>query len=286
MNKFIYLLFVLSASTLLFSCGNKTDKEWQAQVDSLQTALEKKTTDYQQMDEALTVISNGLDSIAMQESELFNPDRESPRLNQQEIKNALQHYKETLKTQRERIAQLEQQLNGSTDEVRKLQRVVIALKAQLVEKESQIAALQEEVNGKNFTIGKLKTHMTSLSQKTEEQQQVISMQNKIMETQDKQLNEAYVVMAEKSALKKAGLLKGGFLKKSTVDLSAVDKSMFKTIDVRVVTEIEIDAKKPTILTPMPADSYKIEKTGKKSVLHITDPDRFWQSSKYLIIQTN
>ena len=286
MNKFIYLLFVLSASTLLFSCGNKTDKEWQAQVDSLQTALEKKTTDYQQMDEALTVISNGLDSIAMQESELFNPDRESPRLNQQEIKNALQHYKETLKTQRERIAQLEQQLNGSTDEVRKLQRVVIALKAQLVEKESQIAALQEEVNGKNFTIGKLKTHMTSLSQKTEEQQQVISMQNKIMETQDKQLNEAFVVMAEKSALKKAGLLKGGFLKKSTVDLSAVDKSMFKTIDVRVVTEIEIDAKKPTILTPMPADSYKIEKTGKKSVLHITDPDRFWQSSKYLIIQTN
>jgi predicted nucleic acid-binding Zn-ribbon protein len=286
MNKLIYLLFVLSASTLLFSCGNKTDKEWQAQVDSLQTALEKKTTDYQQMDEALTVISNGLDSIAMQESELFNPDRESPRLNQQEIKNALQHYKETLKTQRERIAQLEQQLNGSTDEVRKLQRVVIALKAQLVEKESQIAALQEEVNGKNFTIGKLKTHMTSLSQKTEEQQQVISMQNKIMETQDKQLNEAFVVMAEKSALKKAGLLKGGFLKKSTVDLSAVDKSMFKTIDVRVVTEIEIDAKKPTILTPMPADSYKIEKTGKKSVLHITDPERFWQSSKYLIIQTN
>ena len=286
MNKFIYLLFVLSASTLLFSCGNKTDKEWQAQVDSLQIALEKKTTDYQQMDEALTVISNGLDSIAMQESELFNPDRESPRLNQQEIKNALQHYKETLKTQRERIAQLEQQLNGSTDEVRKLQRVVIALKAQLVEKESQIAALQEEVNGKNFTIGKLKTHMTSLSQKTEEQQQVISMQNKIMETQDKQLNEAFVVMAEKSALKKAGLLKGGFLKKSTVDLSAVDKSMFKTIDVRVVTEIEIDAKKPTILTPMPADSYKIEKTGKKSVLHITDPERFWQSSKYLIIQTN
>ena len=138
MNKLIYLLFVLSASTLLFSCGNKTDKEWQAQVDSLQTALEKKTTDYQQMDEALTVISNGLDSIAKQESELFNPDRESPRLNQQEIKNALQHYKETLKTQRERIAQLEQQLNGSTDEVRKLQRVVIALKAQLVEKESQI----------------------------------------------------------------------------------------------------------------------------------------------------
>ena len=286
MNKLIYLLFVLSASTLLFSCGNKTDKEWQAQVDSLQTALEKKTTDYQQMDEALTVISNGLDSIAMQESELFNPDRESPRLNQQEIKNALQHYKETLKTQRERIAQLEQQLNGSTDEVRKLQRVVIALKAQLVEKESQIAALQEEVNGKNFTIGKLKTHMTSLSQKTEEQQQVISMQNKIMETQDKQLNEAYVVMAEKSALKKAGLLKGGFLKKSTVDLAAVDKSLFKAIDVRVVTEIEIDAKKPTILTPMPADSYKIEKTGKKSVLHITDPERFWQSSKYLIIQTN
>lgn len=286
MKKLSYWLFLLFATTALVSCGNKSDKEWQEQVDSLQTALEKKSADYRQLDEALTVISTGLDSIAMQETAIFNPDKESPHPNQQQIKEALDHYKETLKTQRERIAQLEKQLSGSNNEVGKLQRIVIALKAQLAEKESQIASLQQDLDGKTITIDILKGRMNSLAQRSENQQRVITMQNQIMETQDKQLNEAYVVMGSKSELKKSGLLKGGFMKKSSVDLSAVDKSLFKAIDVRVVTEIEINAKKATVLTPMPADSYKIEQTGKTCVLRISDPERFWQSSKFLIIQTN
>jgi hypothetical protein len=112
------------------------------------------------------------------------------------------------------------------------------------------------------------------------------MQNKIMETQDKQLYEGYVIMGKKSDLKKAGLLKGGFLKKSTLDVSSVDKSLFQVIDTRVVTDIAISSSSPKLLTQVPEDCYSIEKTGKTSVLRITNPARFWEVSKYLIIQTN
>ena len=286
MKRLSYWAFLMFISVTLISCGGKSDAEWKEQVDSLQTALKQNNADYQQLNEVLTVISESLDSIAMQESELFKADKESPMPNQQAIKENLARFKESLKTQRERIEQLEKQLNNSNGEVKKLQRIIIALKAQLTEKESQIAALQQEVSGKNITIADLRTRMGTLTQESEQQQRVISMQNKIMETQDQQLNEGYVIIASKSELKKAGLLKGGFLKKSTVDLSGIDKSLFKAVDIRVVTEIAIDSKSPTIITQMPADSYQIEKTGKTSVLRVTNPERFWEVSKYLIIQIN
>lgn len=286
MKKLCYGLCAILMGATLFSCAGKSQSDLQHKVDSLQTSLENMTTDYHQLGEALNVISVGLDSISMMESGLFNPSKESPRPNQREIKEKLNHFKETLKSQRERISLLEQQLGASTNETRSLQRIVVVLRAQLTEKESQIEALQNELGNKNLTIDDLQYRLKTISQQSEDQERLITMQNKIMETQDKQLYEGYVIMGKKSDLKKAGLLKGGFLKKSTLDVSSVDKSLFQVIDTRVVTDIAISSSSPKLLTQVPEDCYSIEKTGKTSVLRITNPARFWEVSKYLIIQTN
>lgn len=286
MKKLCYGLCAILMGATLFSCAGKSQSDLQHKVDSLQTSLETVTADYHQLGEALHVISVGLDSISMMESGLFDRSKESPRPNQREIKEKLDHFKETLKSQRERISLLEQQLGASTNETRSLQRIVVVLRAQLAEKESQIEALQNELGGKNLTIDDLQRRLQSVSQRSEDQERLIKMQNKIMETQDKQLYEGYVIMGTKSELKKSGLLKGGFLKKSTLDVSSVDKSLFKVIDTRVVTEISISSNSVKLLTQVPEDCYTIEKTGKTSVLRITNPTRFWEVSKYLIIQTN
>lgn len=273
-----YLLTVLSIC--FFSCTNKSDSDLNTRADSLQVALDKRNAEFLQLEGYLTVISTGLDSISMQESEIFNPDKESPILNHEMIKSKLASFKQTLKTQRETIAQLEKKLNNNNSYSKKLQRIIIALKAQLEEKESQIATLQNELNHKNVTINELGQRMGMLSQQATEQQEVIASQNKMLQTQDDIMNEGYILIASKKGLKELGILK-----RSKVDYSKIDRSQFKTIDIRLVTEMDINAKKPKILSQMPEDSYVIEKKpNKSSVLRILDPNKFWSVSKYLIIQ--
>lgn len=284
MKKLSYL--VLSLVTIcLFSCGNKSAAD-QAHVDSLETSLVESTADNQQLNEFLTVVATALDSIEMQETQLYNTGSESPVPNQAKIKSQLSHLKETLKSQRERIGQLEKQMKLDADNAKKLQRVVTALKNQLADKEKQIASLEEEIADKNITIDGLRNYMSQLRQQNTQQQEVIESQSQTMQAQDQQLNEAYIIMATKSALKDAGLLKGGFLKKSKIDINNVDKNLAMTIDIRKTTEINIDSKHVKVLSQMPTDAYTIENGKEKSVLRISNPTRFWSVTRFLIIQTD
>ena len=284
MKKIIYYLFVTCIAVTFFACGNKTDQ--QQLIDSLQTALQQRNADYQQLDEFLTVVSNGLDSISLQESDILKTSEESPIPNREQIKEDLQRFQQTLKDQRERISDLEKRLNYNTIQGRKMKAVIESLKAQLAEKESQVASLQDELNNKNITIKDLNTRLTTISAHSQEQEQIITSQNDLISKQDNALNEGYVLIASKKVLKDADLLRGGLLTKKKADYTKLEanKRMFRTIDTRVVTELEILSKNPTIMTQVPEGTYTLEKSGDKTILKILDPVRFWDASKYLIIQ--
>ena len=284
MKKIIYFLFVTCIAVTFFACGNKTDQ--QQLIDSLQTALQQRNADYQQLDEFLTVVSNGLDSISLQESDILKTSEESPIPNREQIKEDLQRFQQTLKDQRERISDLEKRLNYNTIQGRKMKAVIESLKAQLAEKESQVASLQDELNNKNITIKDLNTRLTTISAHSQEQEQIITSQNDLISKQDNALNEGYVLIASKKVLKDADLLRGGLLTKKKADYTKLEanKRMFRTIDTRVVTELEILSKDPTIMTQVPKGTYTLEKSGDKTILKILDPVRFWDASKYLIIQ--
>ena len=284
MKKIFYFVFATCTAITFFSCGTKSDQ--QQLVDSLQTALEQRNADYQQLDEFLTVVSAGLDSISAQESDIVKTSEESPIPHREQIKENLSKYQQTLKDQRVRIAELEKRLNYNTDQGRKMKAVIESLKAQLAEKESQIAALQNELDNKNVTIQDLNTRLTNITVHSQAQEKIITSQNDLINKQDNALNEGYVLIASKKVLNDADLLRGGLLSKKKADYTKLEanKRMFRAIDTRVVTEFEILSKNPTIRTQVPEGTYTLEKTGEKTILKITDPVRFWDASKYLVIQ--
>ncbi len=283
MKKLFSLMLAATMALTFFSCGNKTS-ELEARADSLQTALNQRNNDYRDLDEFLTIISAGLDSITRQESDIFNPSKESPVPNREQIKADLEHFQQTLKEQRNRIEELEKKLGSNTKNARKMKAIIISLKAQLTEKESQIAKLQEEVASSNLTIQELTARMNTLAQRSASQSRIISSQNKILETQDQIINEGYVMIGTKKQLMEAGVITKKFLGSAKVDYSNIDKRTFRSIDTRVVTELEINSKSPDIMTKVPDDSYKMERKGDKTILRIVDPSRFWSVSKYLIIK--
>ena len=64
-----------------------------------------------------------------------------------------------------------------------------------------------------------------------------------------------------------------------------DKSYFTKIDIRIDKEIKLYSKSAAILTAHPASSYTLERDANKQyVLRITNPQAFWSTSKYLVVQ--
>ena len=63
--------------------------------------------------------------------------------------------------------------------------------------------------------------------------------------------------------------------------------MFKTVDITQTNTIPINSKEAKLVTSHPSDSYKLQvENDKVTNIVITDPDKFWKASKYLVILTN
>ena len=64
-----------------------------------------------------------------------------------------------------------------------------------------------------------------------------------------------------------------------------NKGYFTKIDIRVNKEIKLYSKSAHLLTAHPSNSYTLTTdTNGQYVLRITDPQTFWSTSKYLVIQ--
>ena len=265
------LFFSLMATCLLmtvFSCGNGSTAT-QQQMDSLQAAYDQRNADYENLNEYLTVIANGLDSIAVQEGQLFASSGESPSLS------------------REQIAALEKKLKNSNAATAHLRTIIQSLNDQIAAKDAELDQLRKELSNRNVSIEYLMASMKSLQDKSDRQQQTITQQESALQAKDDQINEGFVKMGPKSELKKLGLLSGGsLLKKSKVDYDNMDKKLFQRIDIRKTKRIEIPFKKAKILTAVPSDSYSMEQRDDYNYLIITNVERFWSVSNYLIIQTD
>ena len=65
------------------------------------------------------------------------------------------------------------------------------------------------------------------------------------------------------------------------------RSYFTMADQRSLTSLPLHSKKAKVLTSQPSDSYQIvnDANGMK-VLNITNPEKFWATYKYLVIQVD
>jgi hypothetical protein len=98
--------------------------------------------------------------------------------------------------------------------------------------------------------------------------------------QDKELNTAWYVFGTKRELKEQNILKSGEVLQGNFN-----KNYFTKIDIRVDKEIKLMSRDAKLLTNHPAGSYTLERDANKQyVLRITNPQQFWSTSKYLVVQ--
>ena len=275
-------LFALMCT--MIACGDKTKSNPEA--DSLRTQLSAQMEEMDEMNLFLDAVNMSMDSVVNMEGNVLRTTGESPLSRKEQIQKNVEAYKLILQQQRERLDILEKKLKDNNAYAGKMQKTIAALKQQLEEKDQAIIKLSEELEQRNFQIEELKDNVDNLNVQVAELEEDSKAKQDEIDEKVNQMNEAYVFIGDKNALKKAGLIEGGsLLKKSKLNTSNIDKKLFKKVDIRNVKSFQIPDSKPEVLTQMPAGSYEITKTGNNSSeLTITDPARFWGVSRFLIIR--
>ncbi len=273
-----------------FSCnGNKSNEveSLQTYIDSLKAANAAQARQLKDITEFMTVISEGLDSIAAQEEQLTDNSKgvEGGKMTKAALKANLDAFAALLERQRNRIAQLEDSLKSRGESFGNLKNIIAYLNQQLDEKNKTIAALQTSLNSKNVDIQQLRKKVTTLTASNEKLTEEVNKQGEALVTQSAVINECYVKIGAKKELQRDGVLSGGgFLSKKKLNVSNFANAGFTKVDIRSYLEVDIPSKKIEILTAMPSSSYTITSDGNNSKLLITNPTAFWSVSNYLVIQ--
>ncbi len=135
----------------------------------------------------------------------------------------------------------------------------------------------------------LKSNLGTTLKNLEETKGVVSEKEQKLEQTTKESNRVYYITGEKEDLvraKVASKVKKALGLKMAIQLSdKLDPGYFQEADLNQLTEVDLgNCKDPILLTNHPKDSYFINKSGGEAYLRITNPEKFWSSTHFLVIQ--
>lgn len=250
------------------------------QNDSLQKIIAEKDNEINDMMETFNQIQAGFQEINEAENRLsIVKDGEGANRRRQLLEN-VRFIANTMKENRALITKLRQQLRESSVKGDQLKVTIDNLVAEMEEKDRQLKQLRAELDAKDIHITELDATINTLNSNVSDLQEESARKTETINTQDKQLNTAWYVFGTKKELKEQRILDGDKVLESNFN-----KSYFTKIDIRVDKEIKLMSKSAKILTMHPSGSYTLQRNANKMyVLRITNPQIFWSTSKYLVVQ--
>lgn len=210
-----------------------------------------------------------------------NKDAELDMDQRQRILRDIQLMNGLVEESRERIAELNRQLDGRKSEVGTLRKRLKEFEAQLAERDGALASLQEALLAKDF-------HIEQLTAQLDDHEQELAKRAAVIDQQEHAMNKVYFTMATARELEERGVVqrRGGFIGmgKTAVLSAETNESAFQALDKRETERIPLGVKKATIVTEHPENSYAMVEEGDElAYLEIKDADAFWRSSKHLVV---
>lgn len=250
------------------------------QVDSLQRIISQKDGEINDMMETFNQIQTGLREISEAENRVIVAKSGEGANSRQQMLEDVRFISSTMQQNRALLEKLRQQLRESSIKGDQLRRTIEGLVAQINDKEQQLQQLRAELDAKNIHIADLDKTITGLNENVSTLKEESSKKTETINDQDAQLNTAWFVFGTNKELKEQRILDG-----SKVLQANFNKSYFTKIDIRVQKEIKLYSKSAKILTMHPSSSYTLQQDANKQyVLRISNPQLFWSTSKYLVIQ--
>jgi chromosome segregation ATPase len=279
------ILIIAAAISLMTACKNQNPQEDEAVVrqrDSLLAVIDERESSVNDFIASFNEVERNLDSVSARQHIISMSTDKDLKGNQKEHMNSqIKAINELMEANKKKLKQLSSKLNKADKRNSQLEKTIAMLNDQLNQKYTELNDLNERLNSLNLQVAQLQTSVEDLTVQNTSQAEEISAKTS-------ELHTAYYIVGESKELQEANLIdkKGGLLGiGKTAKLSDnLDNSKFTRIDYTQTTLIPVNSKDFKMVTSHPADSYTIDKTGKTvDDIRITDPERFWSASKYLVI---
>lgn len=281
-------LIKISAIFIVFlsSCNmNSTSSGDLKTIDSLNTVLADKEM-------AIKNNLNLLDSIDVALKEVSSnqylsiSEPEKAKAIDKEIFDKISSLRTILETDKNKIEQLQEQLNKAresadyrkdlinkiSDRMEGLKKENVLLQQQIADGTQNISNLTQELEEQGVKIGLLRNNLLKMNE------DIVLLKT--------QLNEVYFKVGSRKALKNDSIIVKRGIGGSTTLNENIDYSKFKKIDKRSNSSISLTGFKKVELIPMrPESSYSLKtEDGLIVGIVISDPGKFWETSKYLVIE--
>lgn len=290
------LMFLAVCALTFASCNQKSGTNpAMVQNDSLRSVIEARDKEINDMMGTLNEIQAGFQSINEAEQRVsIAQTGENGSDKSAVLRENVKFIAQRMAENRELIKKLQQQLRETGFKGDQMKKALDQLTTQLTEKDKELKQLRADLEAKNIHIEELDQTITNLNEDvatlttekenltTEKENLTAENENKsqTISTQDAQLNTAWYAFGTKKELKAQNVLDNG-----DVLRGSFNKSYFTKIDIRVDKEFKLYSKSAKMLTSHPSSSYNLSKdVNGQYVLRITDPNTFWSTSKYLVIQ--
>ena len=293
----IYISICVTAIAAFFlsSCVENSAKykQLQAQLDSLQGNYGTQKNMLDEVFATLNEVEQGLVDIRQKENIITaeaNKDGldvpQSQRVQLMEdvyaVRDAIDRYKEKIEQLKKdsnlKSVEFKKKLNSLQKELEEKSKTIESLQSLLKEKDLIISQKEQTIDSLEHHASDLKEDINVLTGEKEE------LKDKV-ESQDRALFSAYYIVGSKEDLIEAGVIsKGGLFKSAKVAYEA-EKTSFIKIDYREISTINTNSQKAKVLSNHRKGTYSIEEVDGEAIINISDPEGFWEQTKYLVIQT-
>lgn len=285
MKKYLFLLII----PFVFACG-PSDKEiaLQAKLDSIQEQTELKDEALNDFTATLNAVEDNLSMIKEKESIITMSAQEGGQSAVDRINEDVNTIYALMQENQDKVNALEKKLKNSRYHSAKMTKTVNSLKKRIEEQTLEMAKMQRQLAQKNIVIEGLSDDLKRAIAALDTITKHTEKQNVKIEQQTVKINTAYYVVGTKKELIENKIIsrKGGALglgKTSTLN-SNLNTDYFTKIDITELKSVPVQSKRAELVSVHPAGSYEL--VGEKTVesLTILDADKFWSTTKFLVIQ--
>ena len=279
-------LFIAAAAFLMSACNQAEVDKGKHENDSLLSVVSERDASINEFISSFNDVERNLDTVASRQH-IINASTEKKgefRQNQKDrINTEIAAINDLMDKNRKKLSDLNRKLKNSSHKNVELEKMIATITVQLSQKDIELTALNEKLNNLNVQVAQLQTSVNTLTEEGNAKSATIA-------NDTKELHTAYFVVAKSDELqddkiidRKGGLLGIGRTSKLSADF---DNSKFTRIDYTVTGTITVNSEMK-IITSHPSDSYTLEMDTKdkdmvKSIV-ITNPEKFWSTSKYLVV---
>lgn len=280
-NNIVYFIALL---LLAVSCNQAEVEQLKKENEALKAQLGQRDGDIANFMQAFNEIEENLAQVRLKERLIVqnsgsneNGDRVAA------VKGDISAIDDLMQQNRENLKNLSEKLKSSAGKNSQLDRLVQNLEVMIKDKDREILVMVGQLEELNFEVQGLYSSVSNLKLENLEQDRIIYLQ-------DEMINTAWYIIGNSKDLSEKNIIdkEGGIIGIGAVKTLSeeMNPEYFTKIDIREKTSFDLNARKVTLVSNHPADSYIIRRSEDNKRYYsfeIVKADEFWNTTKYMVL---